>query len=173
MIFLRHPVTAAGPDLCYGRLDIDLGDGAEAQILAALAAVPQVLSIRTSPLGRCRVLAERFAARDGATLSEDDRLMEYDFGDWEGQRWPDIPRAQSEPWIDDMLNACPPGGESFAELVGRVGAALEDIAEGTLVICHAGPIRAARMLLTGASFDEVFAWKVPFAQPVRFERAAA
>ena len=103
----------------------------------------------------------------------DPRLQEYDFGEWEGRNWPDIPRAESDPWIADMLNAAPPGGESFAALIARVRAAIADAEMGTLFVCHAGPIRAARMILTGASFDEVFAWKVPFCEPVAFQRNAA
>jgi alpha-ribazole phosphatase len=39
------------------------------------------------------------------------------------------------------------------------------------VICHAGPIRAARMILTGASFASVFAEPVPYAAPLRFSGA--
>jgi alpha-ribazole phosphatase len=68
-----------------------------------------------------------------------------------------------------MFDASAPGGESFAALVDRVSEALKDIEQGTLVVCHAGPIRAARMVLSGASFAEVFDWKIPFCQPVRFD----
>lgn len=173
MIFLRHPVTEAMPDLCYGRLDLGLGEGAEQQIEAALEAVPRVPAIRTSPLRRARLLADRFAARDGADLVEDPRLQEYDFGAWEGRLWPEIPRTETEPWIADMLERPAPGGESFADLIARVSEALEDFEEGMLIVCHAGPIRAARMLLTGASFSEVFDWKVPFCQPLRFDKEVA
>jgi alpha-ribazole phosphatase len=62
----------------------------------------------------------------------------------------------------------PPGGETFAALHARVADALAGIAEGTLVVCHAGVIRAARMILTGASFETAFAEKVPFCEPLTF-----
>lgn len=173
MIFLRHPVTDAGPDVCYGQSDVGLGEGAEAEMAAALAAIPRVRAIRSSDLTRCRVLAERFAARDGLTPVWDARLREYHFGAWEGRRWSEIPRDQSDPWTEDLWAASPPGGENFAALHARVALALEDIAPGTLVVCHAGVIRAARMILTGASFDTVFAEKVPHCQPLRFAARAA
>ena len=173
MIFLRHAVTDAGPDLCYGRTDVGLGHEAEAQMTAVLSRLERPAEIRTSPLSRCRVLADRLGAAFALPPVSDARLQEYDFGDWEGRRWPDIPRSQSDPWIADMYRSAPPGGESFADLIDRVGAALQEIGDNTLVVCHAGPIRAARMILTGASFEDVFAWKVPYCEPVVLQREPA
>ena len=173
MIFLRHPVTDAGPDICYGQTDVGLGQGAEAEIAAALDAVPPVRAIRSSDLTRCRVLADRFARRDGVAPVLDPRLREYDFGAWEGRRWSDIPRAESEPWTADLWGAAPPDGETFAALHARVAEAVADIAEGTLVICHAGVIRAARMILAGDTFETVFAEKVPHCRPLTFGARAA
>lgn len=168
MIFLRHPETDAGPDICYGQSDIGLGPAAEEQISAALAAVPPVTAIHSSDLLRCRILAVRFAARDGVAPVLDPRLREYHFGAWEGRRWSDIPRHESDPWTGDLWGMAPPGGETFAALHARVAEALAGIADGALVVCHAGVIRAARMILTGASFDTVFAEKVPFCEPMSF-----
>ena len=166
MIFLRHAVTSAGPDLCYGRTDVGLGAEAPAQMAAAVASLARPAAIRSSPLSRARLLAEMIGEAHGLAVDLDPRLQEYDFGTWEGRNWPEIPRAETDPWIADMLNAAPPGGESFAALVARVRAAIADAPEGTLFVCHAGPIRAARMILTGANFDQVFAEKVPFCEPI-------
>lgn len=173
MIFLRHPVTDAPEGLCYGRHDVGWGTGAEGQVAAALAAIGEVPAIWTSPLGRCRRVASRFAASVGCEPIADVRLAEYDFGRWEGRLWSDIPRAESEAWTSDIQNAAPPGGERFTDLIARVRAALAEIPDGGLVITHAGPIRAARMILTGASFDEVFAWKVPYCAPLSLTREMA
>ena len=60
MIFLRHPTTDAGQDICYGQTDVGLGPGAEGEIAAALGAITPVRAIRSSDLTRCRILAERF-----------------------------------------------------------------------------------------------------------------
>ncbi|MEM7669600.1 MAG: histidine phosphatase family protein, partial [Pseudomonadota bacterium] len=75
-------------------------------------------------------------------------------------------------WAEDPLNTAPPDGETFAALVLRVEAALADLVPGTVVVTHAGPIRAARMILTGAGFEQVFAEQVPYAAPIRIERSA-
>jgi len=173
MIFVRHPETEAPAGLCYGSLDLGPGPMAEAQMARALDATPPIHAIRSSDLTRCRILAERFAARDGVEPVYDPRLREYDFGAWEGLSWSEIPRAESEQWTDDLWNTPAPGGENFATVHARVGAALADCTPGTLVVCHAGVIRAARMILTGASFEAVFAEQVPFCEPLRFTPEAA
>lgn len=172
MIFLRHPVTEAAPGLCYGRTDLGLGPGAGAQIAAAVAACPEG-PVVSSPARRCRALAEPLAARTGGAVDYDARLWEMDFGAWEGLRWDAIPRAQSDPWAADYWNIAPPGGEAFSDVCARVGQVLDELAPGTLIVSHAGVIRAAMILRHGATLDEVWDVAVPFATPMRVERRAA
>lgn len=167
MILLRHPAPDIPPGLCYGRLDLAPGAGAGAAIARALAATPPVSRVVASPARRCRGLAEALAARDGAALLLDERLWELDFGTWEGRRWEQIPRAESDPWALDPWNRAPLGGETFAALHARVAAVLAEAGPGSALVTHAGPIRAARMILTGAGFAAVFAEPVPHAVPIR------
>lgn len=168
MIFLRHPRPEVGSGICYGRTDVDAGPDSRAEIEAALGTTPRVRRVLASPARRCRGLAEALAGRDGVRLEFDDRLWEMDFGDWEGMHWDEIRRADSDRWADDPWHVAPPGGETFAAVHDRVGAALAGVAPGTALVCHAGPIRAARMLLTGMTFAAVFAEPVPYAAPIRF-----
>ena len=168
MIFLRHPRPVIAPGICYGRMDVDIGPEGEAEIAGALAATPPVARVIASPARRCRALAARLAARDGANLTFDPRLREMNFGAWEGVAWDRIDRAESDPWSADPWSLAPPGGETFADVHARVAEVLAAVEPGTALICHAGPIRAARMILTGASFAEVFAEPVPHAVPIRF-----
>lgn len=172
MIFLRHPRPGVAPGVCYGRLDLPLAGTAAEEIAAALQETPRVSHVIASPAGRCRLLAEELAARDGTGLTLDARLWELDFGRWEGQSWDTLPRPETDHWAEDPWHRAPPGGESFADLHARVAAVLADAGPGTAFVCHAGPIRAARMLLTGARFDTVFAEPVPYARPIRFTREA-
>lgn len=169
MIFLRHPPAEAVPGICYGRLDLDCAPGAGARIAALLAVLPPVSAIRASPARRCRALAEAIAGRDGLAVVTDERLAELDFGAWEGRFWAEIPRAESDPWAADPERLAPPGGETFAALRARVAAALADAPAGAAIVTHAGVIRAARMILTAASFAEVFAAPVPHCTPIRLE----
>ena len=173
MIFLRHPTPDAPPGLCYGRLDLAPGAGAGAEIARALKLTPPAARVMASPARRCRGLAEALAARDGVAVELDDRLWELDFGAWDGRRWCDIPRAESDPWAADPWHLAPPGGESFGALHVRIAAALAGTGPGAVRVSHAGPIRAARMILTGASFEAVFAKPVPCATPSRLAREPA
>lgn len=173
MIFLRHPETDAPEGLCYGRLDVGLGRRASDQIATALSAVHGCKEIISSPARRCRILADRFADRYSSAIRLDARLLEYNFGAWEGRRWPDIPRTESDVWLRDLWTNRPPGGEAYCEQHARVAQALREIPETAVVICHAGVIRAARMILLGESFDQVFAQQIPFCEPVNLQRMAA
>ncbi len=173
MIFLRHPTPDAPEGLCYGRLDLDLAPGAEAEIAAALRATPRARHVVSSPAKRARILAEALAARDGLEVRFDERLWEYGFGAWEGRLWSELPREETERWMQDMWTRRDHGGDSFEAVHARVEAALRDMPEGAVAVCHAGPIRAARMILQGLSFDEVFARKVPYATPIDLRKEAA
>jgi alpha-ribazole phosphatase len=170
VIFLRHPKPDKAAGLCYGRTDLDIGPGGEAEIGRALAATPRVGRVIASPALRCRGLAEGLAARDGVALHFEPRLWELDFGEWEGFPWAEIGRESSDLWAGDPWRNAPPGGETFAQLHARVGEVLAQVAPGTALVSHAGPIRVARMILTGAAFDAVFAEAVPYASPIRFVR---
>ena len=173
MIFVRHPAAAAAPGTCYGRLDLDCGPGAEEAVVALLTALPPASAVLSSPARRCRLLADRIAARDGVDVVADVRLHELDFGDWEGLPWSAIDRAESDRWAAAPMTVAPPGGETFAAMQARVAAALADAPEGAVVVTHAGVIRAARMILEGASFEAVFAQPVPYCTPLRLQPALA
>ncbi|MBK0397833.1 histidine phosphatase family protein [Limibaculum sp. M0105] len=170
MIFLRHPRPDVAPGICYGRLDLGLAADAGASIGQALAATPRAEAVLASPAARCRALADALAARDGLTVAIEPGLAELDFGAWEGRAWDDIDRAESDPWAADPWRVAPPGGETFGALHARVGAMLARAPRGAVIVSHAGPIRAARMILAGASFETVFTTPVPYARPIVLSR---
>lgn len=145
-LILRHTKPAAAPGLCYGRTDVAPAPGWEAETEAILAALPPVAALRTSPLARCRQLAERIAGARALPLAIDARLTEIDFGAWENRPWDDIPRADLDTWAADFRHARPHGGESVAMLAARVARALADSSPETLWISHAGVARAAAAL---------------------------
>ena len=173
MIFLRHPVPDTVPGLCYGRMDLGLGAGATEQIERAIRVVPAGRPIISSPAQRCMALAVPLAQRGGDQPVQDARLWEMDFGKWEGMMWDDIPRDESDPWAEDAFSLAPPGGESFAAVCSRVNAAISDAPADVIIVAHAGVIRAAQMILTGQSFDAVFANPVPYAEPIEIKLRAA
>ena len=142
---IRHPRPATSADVCVGQLDVECAPGwqAHADRLQRILAVPDRLI--TSPLQRCRLLAERLGAAYRIAPVLEPRLMELNFGAWEGRRWTDIGRAESETWAADYLGSAPPDGESYSELLARVDAFLADLGssfERIVLISHAGPLRA-------------------------------
>ncbi len=99
-----------------------------------------------------RFVGRRLAVR--AVL--DPRLLELDFGDWEGSSWDAVPRAALDRWAADPLGFRPPGGESGAALVRRVQGfahALARDARPCLVVSHGGPLRLLPALLAGEPVD--------------------
>ena len=146
------------PGTCYGRLDVPLAPGwrgwaiEQADRLAATAPV----RIWTSPASRCLSVADVLARRLGLEAIPDQRLLELDFGDWEGRRWEDVPRAALDRWAADPLGFRPPGGESGSALIERVGSfarALADDACSCVVVSHGGPLRLLPALLRGDPVD--------------------
>jgi len=142
---VRHPPVADGAGRCYGRLDLALADPASIQpILNALAPM-RGATIHTSPLARCRLVAEALAA-DWSQPPPilDPRLLEMDFGAWEGLPWDDIPRAELDRWAADLASFAAPGGETGAALAARVTAfwtTIKVLPGAHVVITHGGPLK--------------------------------
>lgn len=152
---MRHLQPAVAEGVCYGITDLDLAEGHEAALEAVLARLPALDGIATSPLRRCRILAEAIAARRGLAERLDLRLIEMDFGAWEGLPWDDIPRTELDAWAADFMHARPHGGESVAQLQARTLAALSEYRAAPghhLLVTHAGVIKAA--LATGPRAED-------------------
>jgi len=172
MIFLRHPRPAVAPGTCYGRLDLAEGPRAGAEIARALRRMPPVTAVLSSPARRCRRLARRIARAAGCEVQEDPRLLELEFGEWEGRRWQEISPGDLAAWRADPWTVAPPGGETFAELYARATAMLCTAPAGAAIVTHAGVIRAARMILRGDSLAAAAARPVPNATPLTIARVA-
>lgn len=164
LTLFRHPsVSARG--ICYGRTDVRLAAHHAQQIAQAVLRAPDARRVIASPSTRCRGLAEALShARDLPAPEYDDRLLELDFGTWEGRPWTEIPRSESDPWAEDPIHRAPPGGERFADLQDRVIAALAGLRD-VIIVTHAGPIRAAMIAAGTADFADAFATPVPHAEP--------
>lgn len=145
MLYLvRHPAPAIAPGTCYGRLDLDLGPVGEAALPHLVAALPR-LQVWTSPARRCRRLADLLSP----TPTIDHRLRELDFGAWEGLPWDAIPRAALDAWAAAPEAFAPPGGESGAALLHRIGSICRDLPASGIVISHGGPLKLIAAILRG------------------------
>ena len=155
---VRHPTPDIAPGLCYGRFDCPLhpqAQGETAGLIAALADQRDA-AIWCSPATRCRQPAALLATALGGSVQIDPRLHELDFGDWEGQRWDDIPRESLDRWAAAPWSFAPPNGESGAALLARVRDVLRDLVaagQDCVVLSHGGPLRLLAPLLRGQKPD--------------------
>jgi broad specificity phosphatase PhoE len=95
-------------------------------------------------------------------VSIDDRLIELDYGQWEGRPFAAVTAEEWRRWRADPAWS-PPGGESLADVGARVRAALADLAAEAaradiVVVSHVSPIKAAVAWALGMG-DEL-AWAV-------------
>lgn len=140
------PVTAPGQAACLARSE-GLGF---AQVVC-------------SDLIRASAPAAAIARKRGVPVRIDPRWRELDFGAWDGCDPADLPGAALERFWSDPDAHPPPGGERWSGIVARAGAALEEIAEDTLVIAHAGAIRAALAHAFGFAYGQCWAIDLPHA----------
>lgn len=147
LYLVRHPRPLIAAGVCYGQLDVE-AENPWPVAERLRKELPPGLPVWSSPLQRCRCLAE--ALHPAPVL--DPRLMELNFGDWEGRPWDSVPRAELDAWAADIDGYAPPGGESPRDLQRRVLACLEEFPTGAhLLITHAGVIRTLIATAAGES----------------------
>jgi ribonuclease H / adenosylcobalamin/alpha-ribazole phosphatase len=151
-LLLRHGQTALSAERRFaGRGDIPLTEAGLAQAAAAAARLARrggIDLIMTSPLRRAAQTAAAVADATGAPIDVDADLAETDFGGWEGLTFGEVMACSPDEltaWLTDP-DATPPGGESFAAVAVRVGAALDRLLERhqgqtVVVVSHVTPIK--------------------------------
>jgi broad specificity phosphatase PhoE len=101
------------------------------------------------------------SAHPHVKLQTEERLREFDFGQWEGLTWPEICARWPEVAERASTSArqyTPPGGERFEDVVARVDAFLRHLRTlgddaRVLAVGHAGTLHAALAALRPAGLD--------------------
>jgi alpha-ribazole phosphatase len=156
---VRHPQPVIAAGICYGQSDLEVDPEALRALVARLhVRVPAGLPVTSSPLRRCRVVAEAIAQSQHAGEPVfDPRWAEMHFGEWEMCAWNAIDRPAIDAWAADFLDYLPPGGESVRQVAARVRAAFEDWrehgAQDALVVTHAGPMQLLMRDLRGQALS--------------------
>ncbi|MDP6485517.1 MAG: histidine phosphatase family protein [Alphaproteobacteria bacterium] len=151
--WLRHAPVPERRGRVFGQMDVD-ADISDVAILNSLAScLPRDALWVTSPLKRASQTAAALAkavGHDAEPLVEPD-FAEQDFGLWQGlthnemaERFP----RENELFWKTPGSASPPGGESFVQVMERVGRAIaalsrDHLHEERVVFAHGGVIRAA------------------------------
>ncbi|MFZ6747794.1 histidine phosphatase family protein [Undibacterium sp. Ren11W] len=156
---IRHPKLDIAPDICYGQSDIPANHVHCTQIADELRMLlPVNLSVISSPLQRCHVLARML--HHAPVI--DARLMEKNFGAWEMRSWENIARAEIDAWVLDVVGYVPFGGESVLMMAKRVLDFLTSLPmcrelEGTetVLVTHGGPLSMILAYQFGMSAEDL------------------
>jgi alpha-ribazole phosphatase len=155
---IRHAIVDENARaILYGIMDVPLCETSlleQTPMYRALAArLPRPAAWKITPLSRTRRTAEAiFAAGYPRTEPEiEPDLIEQSLGEWQGLPHADLPARLTLPkhaFWPLAGNERPPGGETMDDVIERVGASLERIAEqhadeDVVIVSHGGAIRAA------------------------------
>jgi len=121
-----------------------------------------VETVAGSDLARARIAAEAVAGDKSLPCAVDARWREIHFGQWENAMPDDLPFGALERLHDDPDAHAPPGGERWSDLRARVTTALRDFDAATLVVTHAGAIRAALSVLLGLEYRQTLGFALPY-----------
>ena len=161
IVLARHGQTEANRDgLLVGRVDPPLTAlGLEQAVrLAEALAGSGATRVVTSPLTRTRTTAEAIASRLGLEVETDERLIEMDYGTWDGTPIADVPIETWRRWRTDP-EFRPPDGESLRDVARRVGAVMGEwltTDERIVAVTHVSPIKAALTWALGAPDEMVW-----------------
>jgi alpha-ribazole phosphatase len=155
---IRHAIVDENARaILYGIMDVPLCETSlleQAPMYRALAArLPRPAVWKVTPLSRTRRTAEAIfaAGYPRAEPEVEPDLIEQSLGEWQGLPHAELPARLALPkhaFWPLAGNERPPGGETMADVIERVGVSLERLAnqhadEDVVVISHGGAIRAA------------------------------
>lgn len=167
ILVLRHPETEANvTGRWVGRGDAPYTErGREQAVLLAEEIVrfdPD--AIFTSPLKRCRSVAEDAADRLGLEARIDARLIELDFGQAEGLTYEETVERGIR--FDFKSEDAPvaPGGESRRDIFDRTSRALDDVlgdsSRRSVIVTHGGVFRSTVPALLALPLSSIWAFHI-------------
>jgi broad specificity phosphatase PhoE len=167
LVLVRHGESEANvARLLLGRTDSPLSEHGARQARAVARVLAPAQRVVSSPLERARLTAAALAL--GSEVEIDERWVEIDYGEYEGQPLDAVPAEVWRRWRRDR-HFRPPGGETLAELALRVCAACDELfaepgsgarAEDgdVIVVSHVSPIKAAVAWALGS--EEPLDWRL-------------
>ncbi|MDJ1122330.1 histidine phosphatase family protein [Olsenella sp. YH-ols2217] len=178
LLVVRHGETPWNVEnRVLGRTDVPLNERGRAQAaeLARHLADERICAVFSSPSSRAFETAEAVAAGRGLTVVPDDRLLERDFGIYEGTpRGGEEYQAAKRQFFKRL-----PEGESYGDMFVRVGSFLEDLRSGALgefgpddtvlVATHGGVGRIVASLFQDMEDEEFASFVMANCEALEFE----
>ncbi len=171
LYFVRHGQTEWNAiRRMQGHQNSDLSDlgKQQADVNGKLLSDFNIQTLYVSPLGRTRQTAEIINNHLNLTPFFDERIKEWDCGDWSGHHYDDVTSNWAEEWqalMSDRFNYRGPNCENFPDMRGRVIPFLEELQvqdEQNITIISHGMIGRVMMSYL-LEFDEQ--QSVSFQQP--------
>ena len=158
----RHGQTRwnAENKIC-GRTDLPLTEEGlrQAQALAEKVKDLKIDQIISSPMIRALHMAKVLSDSCGAPIRVDERLIEQDYGIFEGRD------RQDPEFLNNKRQFAVryPGGESMMQMAGRIYPLLEEIKKNyprktVLLTCHGGVCRVIRTYFLDMTNEEYFSY---------------
>lgn len=175
LYFIRHGETDWNREQRYqGQTDIPINDRGRAQaernglvLRDLVGGGAHAIDFVASPLSRATETMQ--IVRGGLGLApepfrRDQRLIESNFGHWEGQLWSELPRIDPDGFEArkaDTWNWTPIGGENYTMVEARVRAWVASIERTTVAVSHGNISRSLRGLLLNLDKSAVPKLEVP------------
>ena len=172
---IRHTKPDVTEGTCYGQSDIDI---VKEEFQRDLIYMKSVIPIRnwqaayTSPLKRCAKLTNELT-QGSCKIITDNRIKELNFGDWELQKWNNIPEKEMNEWCENYIQKSPPNGESYNELYERTvnfWKMLNGKDHKTAgIITHGGVIRSILAHIFEMPLKNSFSIKLHYSEIIKIE----
>ncbi len=160
----RHGQTAYNKqEIILGTTDIDLDETGEKQAQELAEKINELGNIDlmiVSPMKRAMRTARAVSDKCGISMIVDERLREWDYGEYEGKS------RFTEGFAENKINfgvRMGKSGESLLQLSHRVYAALDDIIsryrdKNVLIVSHGGICRVIETYFNDMTTDEFANW---------------
>ena len=165
IFLIRHTTPLLTKGLIYGRTEVALAETFREEKEEILSRLPPDLdAVYSSPSLRCSLLAQEISP----SFRTDQRLLEVNFGLWEGKTWETVNQEELKGWMNDFVNVCPPEGESMIQMQSRVLDFWLELCRKpfskTVVVTHGGVIRVILAHLQKKSLKNAFEIKVGYGE---------
>ena len=146
---IRHTTPEIDQGICYGQTDLDLAPSFEQEAQTVLSKLkPHYDCVVTSPLQRCSRLASMINADK---RHSDERIVEYNFGDWELKKWSEFNCESTQIWMNNFVEQPAPNGDSLIGMKSRVDEFWQELIhsdyKSVAVVTHSGVQRLIHCLL--------------------------
>lgn len=169
---IRHTTPELTQGLIYGQMEVELAATFEEEVATILTKLPNDLdAVYSSPSTRCMKLADRL----GQNIHMDFRLMELNFGEWEGMTWDTVNQDELNKWMDDFVHEAVPGGESMLQMNERVMNFWQELtarpAKKVALVTHGGVIRLLLAHVGKMELSSIFNIKVEYGEVIELSRS--